>query len=148
MVFTIRKGQVADLPKLHELVMKLATFEKAPERVISNPKSYETDFLENWFDFLVAEVEGKVVGIALYFKAYSTWRGKSLYLDDLYVEEDYRKSGIGKALIQEYLNIAKQMNTNLAWWQVLDWNKNAVEMYEKMGAVLDEEWINCKIDLV
>jgi ribosomal protein S18 acetylase RimI-like enzyme len=84
--------------------------------------------------------------MALYFFAYYTWVGKSLYLDDLYVKESYRKLKIGSALLNEVMKIAKAENCKRVRWQVLHWNQNAINLYKKVGAFIDEEWLNCDFD--
>jgi len=95
------------------------------------------------FDFFVAISNGEVIGMAIYFFAYFTCVGKSLYLDDLYVKPEFRGKGIAKQLVNNVFKTAKSNNCKRVRWQVLDWNANAIEMYKKLGANLDTEWINC-----
>jgi len=94
---------------------------------------------------LVAELENKIVGMAIYFTKYSTWKGKGLYLDDLVVNETFRKRGIGKKLFDAVLKVAKDEGMKTMHWQVLDWNTPAIEFYKKYGASLEGEWIDCKL---
>ena len=100
---------------------------------------------KKYFEFFVAEVDGEIVGMALYFFAYYTWVGKSLYLDDLYVKPEYRGLNIGKALLEKIIEVAKEENCMRMRWQVLDWNNTAIEFYKKMNASLSQEWINCDL---
>lgn len=143
----IRKGLKSDLPHVLNLVKELAAYEKAPTEVAVTIDEMERDgFGENpVFDFFVAEYENNIIGIALYYYKYSTWKGKCIFLEDLIVTEKYRKSGIGKKLFDEVVKVAKEMKVRRLEWQVLDWNQPAIEFYKKLNANFDEEWINCKL---
>ncbi len=145
----IRAGVKADLPQVHDLIKELALFEKAPEQVITTVETMERDGFGNTplFNFIVAEVNGKIVGMALYFVKYSTWRGKGLFLDDLIVTESYRGKGIGDQLLRAYMDEGKRQNATQLHWQVLDWNTPAVDFYKKIGARIEAEWWDCKINL-
>lgn len=143
----IRKGTSHDLPEIHRLVADLAEYEKAPEEFIATIEEYERDFSAGIFDFIVAEVSGKIVGMALYYMAYSTWKGKMLYLEDFVVEEAARGKGIGKLLFDAFLHLAREAGCRLVKWQVLDWNTPAIEFYERCGATMESEWYNGKIFL-
>lgn len=131
------------------LVKELALFEKAPEQVTNS----EADMLRDGFGeqpvfrSLVAECEGQVVGLAIFFVKYSTWKGKGLYLDDLIVTETYRGRGIGLALLKAYLEEARRSGARQVHWQVLDWNQPAIDLYKKMGASLEAEWLDCKMNV-
>ena len=142
----IRKGEKRDLPAVLELVKELAMFEKAPDAVTNTAKDMERDFSESVFDFHIAELDGKIVGIALYFVKYSTWKGKALFLDDLIVSEKHRGKGIGKKLFDAYMAEAKQIGAKQVHWQVLDWNTPAIDFYKKMSASVDAEWLDCKLN--
>lgn len=148
MSLTIRKGEKRDLPQVLELVKELALFERAPHEVTNTVKEMEQDgFSENpAFRFHVAELEGKIVGIALYFIKYSTWKGKGLYLDDLIVSEKYRGQGIGKKLLDAFIAEAKSIGAKQVHWQVLDWNTPAIDFYKKINASVDAEWLDCKMN--
>jgi len=143
----IRKGGKEDLPAVLGLIRELALFEKAPEQVTNTVKDMENDcFGKNpAFDFYVAELNNEVVGMAVYFIKYSTWKGKGLYLDDLYVTEKHRGKGIGKKLFDQIIAEAKNQNAKQLHWQVLDWNTPAIEFYKKYNASIDAEWLDCKI---
>ena len=145
----IRAGVKSDLPQIHDLIKELALFEKAPEQVITTVETMERDGFGNTplFNFIVAEVNGKIVGMALYFVKYSTWRGKGLYLDDLIVTESYRGKGIGNQLLSAYMDEGKRQNATQLHWQVLDWNTPAIDFYKKIGARIEAEWWDCKINL-
>ena len=145
----IRAGVKSDLPQIHDLIKELALFEKAPEQVITTVETMERDGFGNTplFNFIVAEVTGKIVGMALYFVKYSTWRGKGLYLDDLIVTESYRGKGIGNQLLSAYMDEGKRQNATQLHWQVLDWNTPAIDFYKKIGARIEAEWWDCKINL-
>lgn len=142
----IRPGNTDDIDDLMKLIRELAEFEKAPEMVDNNSEKLREDFVAHKaFDFLVAQVDGEVVGISLYYPRYSTWRGRCMYLEDLYVQPKYRGMGIGLKLLQATAEIAKRSGAVRLDWQVLDWNTPAVEFYEKQGAVVEKEWWNCKL---
>jgi GNAT superfamily N-acetyltransferase len=106
--FSIFKACEDDMHGIFECVKELAVFEKEPDSVITNPEIYLNDWLKAWFDVLVAKADQKIVGIALYHPAYSSWRGRMMYLDDLIVTEDYRGMGIGKALLEAFLEESKK----------------------------------------
>jgi GNAT superfamily N-acetyltransferase len=147
MNIAIRKGTKTDLPAVLNLVKELAIYEKAPNEVTVTLSDMERDgFGENpIFSFFVAETDGKVVGIALYYIKYSTWKGKCVFLEDIIVTEAYRQYGIGKKLFDEVVKVAKAMNVKRLEWQVLEWNEPAIKFYKKLNAHFDEEWINCKL---
>jgi len=147
MNIAIRKGTKTDLPAVLNLVKELAIYEKAPNEVTVTLNDMERDgFGENpIFSFFVAETDGKVVGIALYYIKYSTWKGKCVFLEDIIVTETYRQYGIGKKLFDEVVKVAKAMNVKRLEWQVLEWNEPAIKFYKKLNAHFDEEWINCKL---
>jgi GNAT superfamily N-acetyltransferase len=144
----IRKGKKEDLPEVLALIRELALFEKAPEQVTNTLAAMESDGFSNHpvFGFHVATLNGKVVGMALYFIKYSTWKGKGLYLDDLVVTEQHRGKGIGTQLFNAYIAEARKVNANQVHWQVLDWNTPAISLYKKIGASLETEWLDCKLN--
>ena len=145
MFINIRKATEADFPAILGLIKELALFEKAPEKVTNTVEQMKEE--QALFQSIVAENNnGEIVGMALYFFAYYTWVGKSLYLDDLYVKESYRKLKIGSALLNEVMKIAREENCKRVRWQVLHWNQNAINLYKKVGAFIDEEWLNCDFD--
>ncbi|MCX6291391.1 MAG: GNAT family N-acetyltransferase [Bacteroidetes bacterium] len=147
MNFLIRKGIKSDLPSVLSLIRELALFEKAPGEVTNTVKEMERDgFGENQvFGFYVAETGGKIIGLAVYYVKYSTWKGKGLYLDDLIVSEAYRGKGAGQKLFDAFMSEAKSIGAKQVHWQVLDWNTPAIEFYKKLGSTVDAEWLDCKM---
>lgn len=144
----IRKGTKADLPQTLELIRELALYEKAPEQVDNSVERMEIDGFGDKpvFDFFVAEKGQDIKGIAIYYYRYSTWKGKSIYLEDLVVRESERGSGIGKKLLDAVVMEALATDSRQVTWQVLDWNEPAINFYKKLGAELDGEWINCRLN--
>lgn len=143
----IRPGNAQDLPAVHALVGELAAYEKAAHEFTASIADYERDFAAGIFECLVAEVEGEIVGMALYYMTYSTWKGRMLYLEDFVVKEQWRKHGIGQLLFDGYLQRAEDLGCRLAKWQVLDWNEPALAFYKKNQAIIEKEWWNGKIFL-
>lgn len=143
----IRKGHRDDLPQVYALIKELAEFERAPQEVTNTLEDMELDgFGENpIFRFFVAESEAAIVGIALYYIGYSTWKGKMLFLEDLVVTEKLRRAGIGRKLFKAVAQEAKKTRAKRFKWQVLEWNEPAIAFYKKIGANLDGEWINCNM---
>lgn len=145
MNFNIRKANRKDYPSILGLIKELAAFEKASEKVTNTVAQMEAE--ENLFECFVVENESQeIIAMALYYFTYFTWVGKSLYLDDLYVQEAFRGNQIGSDLIKEIFKVAKENNCKRVRWQVLDWNEPAVKFYEKIGATIDKEWYNCDFD--
>jgi GNAT superfamily N-acetyltransferase len=145
---TLRKGTKADLPRALELIIELATFERAPEQVINTVNQMEKDgFGENpVYGFFVAENENGIVGLALYYWRYSTWKGKRIWLEDIIVTESERGKGIGKLLFEKMLTFCVQENSQGMMWQVLDWNKPAIDFYKKYDSTVSGEWLNCTLE--
>jgi GNAT superfamily N-acetyltransferase len=143
----IRKGKEADLKDVYLLIKELAAYENASGEVETTVESMIKDaFAENpLFEFLVAEYEGTIIGTAVYYFAYSTWKGKVLYLEDIVIKEIYRRKGIGTLLFNELTEIAKLEKVKRMSWQVLEWNKPAIDFYKKINTNFDAEWINCKL---
>jgi GNAT superfamily N-acetyltransferase len=144
----VRKGTPEDVPQVFKLVQELAVYEKAADQVSNTPEQMlEDGFGPNpIYGLLVAEVDGKIVGISMYYTRYSTWKGKRLYLEDLIVTESMRGSGLGKMLLNATIAEARATQCTGVMWQVLDWNEPAIKFYESYGARLDAEWINCHLD--
>ena len=142
----IRKEKPGDETAIMGLVQELAEYEKAPNEVINTPKQLAIDIFEDAIcECFVYELEGVIHGMALYYISYSTWKGRSMYLEDLYIQPDYRRGGMGKNLFQKIVDTAKEMGVKRMDWQVLDWNKPAIAFYKKIGATLDPEWINGRL---
>ena len=144
----IRAGVKEDLPQVFDLIKELAEYEKAPHEVDNSLESMEEDGFGPVpvFGFHVAEVGNKIIGISLYYYRYSTWKGKSLYLEDLVVRASARGRGLGKRLFDAIVKEAKATRCRQINWQVLDWNEPAIRFYKRLGTQLDGEWVNCKLD--
>jgi GNAT superfamily N-acetyltransferase len=149
MSIIIRESVREDVPAMFELIKELALYEKAPEQVTNTiEQMYVDGFGENpIFGTIVSEVDGVVVGMALYYFRYSTWKGKRLYLEDLIVSETMRGRGLGEKLLEATIEQARKTACTGLMWQVLDWNEPAINFYKKFGARFDEEWLNVHIDL-
>jgi GNAT superfamily N-acetyltransferase len=144
MNINIRTAVEQDCPALLELIHELALYEKAPEEVtVTLDEFIDAGFGKQpvWKAF-VAEVQGRIVGFALYYIRYSTWKGCRLYLEDFIVTEDYRGKGIGKLLFETVMQEARDQGYNGMSWQVLDWNEPAIHFYNKYKVSLEEGWLN------
>lgn len=150
MSFIIRHGDEKDVPGIMKLVRELALFERAPEEVVNTEKILLQDGFGKHpiYKVIVAEAadDNEIIGMALYYTAYSTWKGKMLFLDDLVVTESHRRFGIGRKLINEFLRDAKEQGVNQIRWQVLEWNTPAIEFYKSLGVEMDAEWITVKMN--
>ena len=142
MDITIRKAKKEDMSRVHELIMELAVYEKLPQEVELNQSDLVNDaFGENpLFHCFVAEVNSKVEGMAIIYNRYSTWKGKTLHLEDLIVTKNMRNKGIGALLLDKVILFGKQMNVKRISWEVIDWNKKAIKFYERKGAKLISDW--------
>ncbi len=147
MSIVLRQGEAVDIPEVLELVKQLADFEKAPNEVeVTIKEMSEWGFGSNKvFDFFVLLKNDRIVGTAIYYYKYSTWKGRCLFLEDIIVTETERNQGFGKLLFNEVVQVAKNQKVRRMEWQVLDWNTNAIEFYKKYNSNFDGEWINCKL---
>ena len=138
----IRKATKNDMPSVLELIQELAIFEKEPDAVVVTVDDLIRDgFSENpLFQCFVAEVENEIIGMALYYYRYSTWKGKTIHLEDLIVKENKRGTGAGFALYKEIIKQGKSENVRRIEWNVLDWNTPAIDFYEKSGAKVLGDW--------
>ena len=144
---TIRVAQREDCLRLLELVNELALFEKAPEEVTVTLQEFEDAGFGGspvWKAF-VAEIDGLIVGFALYYIRYSTWKGCRMYLEDLIITEPMRGRGIGKLLFNRLIAEAKELGFSGMVWQVLDWNEPAINFYKKYEASIDAGWLNAAL---
>ncbi|MBL0052961.1 MAG: GNAT family N-acetyltransferase [Bacteroidetes bacterium] len=144
----IRKAKKEDCAGALALIKELALFEKAPEEVTNTVYDMEQDGFgaQPVFQMHVAECENKIVGIAIYFTKYSTWKGKGVYLDDIVVTESMRGKKIGRQLFDAVIEHCNAIGAKQLHWQVLDWNEPAISFYKKYNADLDPEWINGKLN--
>jgi ribosomal protein S18 acetylase RimI-like enzyme len=153
----IRKGEKKDMKAVLELIQELATFEKEPDAVVVTVADLERDgFGENpLFYTFVAEVDDdssngghpkQIVGVALYYYRYSTWKGRTIHLEDLIVKETMRGLGVGTALYTEIINQGKKDQVRRIEWAVLDWNTAAIDFYSKSGAKVLDDWRVAQMD--
>jgi GNAT superfamily N-acetyltransferase len=144
----IRKGTAEDMNAVLSLIQELAVFEKEPDAVLITVEDLIHDgFGPNpLFNVFVAELNSEVVGIALYYYRYSTWKGKTIHLEDLVVKEKMRGTGIGSALYSEIMKQAKKEKVRRVEWNVLDWNTPAIDFYKKSGAQVFNDWRVVQMD--
>ena len=144
----IRKGTPNDMPAVLDLITELAIFEKEPNAVVITAEDLIRDgFSENpLFHTFVAEVDNQIIGIALYYYRFSTWKGKTIHLEDLIVKENSRGTGAGFALYSEIIKQGKKDNVRRIEWNVLDWNTPAIDFYEKSGAKVLNDWRVVQMD--
>ena len=141
----IRRATKEDCPRIMELIYELAVYEKAPdEMTVSLEHFEESGFGANpvWWAF-VTEVDGIVVGFALYYIRYSTWKGQRMYLEDIVITENMRGKGLGGALFEKLIEEMHEKKLNGIVWQVLEWNEPAINFYKKYDVTFDSEWVNC-----
>jgi ribosomal protein S18 acetylase RimI-like enzyme len=139
----IRKAERKDVQTIFDLIKELALYEKAPEQVTNTAQQLLHDlFIDPICEAIVAEEKEAVLGFALFYTSYSTWKGRSMYLEDFYVSENERKRGVGQLLFDEVIKTAQKRNMARMDWQVLEWNQLAIDFYKKNKALLDPEWIN------
>jgi GNAT superfamily N-acetyltransferase len=143
----VRVGVEADIPFVLQLIHELAVYEKEPDEVeVTKEQMLQWGFGKNsLFNFFVAEQEEKVIGLALYYYKYSTWKGKCIFLEDIIVTEKYRNKKIGSMLFESVVKVAKQEGVKRLEWQVLHWNDTAIAFYKKYNANLDDNWVNGKL---
>lgn len=143
----MRHALKEDCPAMMELIRELAAYEKAPQEVTVSMEHFtESGFGEKpvWWA-IVAEENGKILGLALYYIRYSTWKGQAMYLEDIIVTEKARGRGIGTLLFDRLIQEAKEKKFNRITWQVLEWNEPAIQFYRKYNADFDAEWVNCSV---
>tara|TARA_R110002126_G_scaffold156796_3_gene304247 strand:+ start:1659 stop:2159 length:501 start_codon:yes stop_codon:yes gene_type:complete len=151
----IRKGQPEDMSAVLGLIQELAIFEKEPDAVLVTVEDLVRDGFgpQPLFNVFVAEVESEndkekkeIVGIALYYYRFSTWKGKTIHLEDLVVKESMRGTGLGYALYSEIIKQGKKDQVRRVEWNVLDWNTPAIDFYEKSGAKVLRDWYVVQMD--
>ena len=142
MEYTIRTSRKEDMGQVHQLIQELATFEKEDNAVEVTIKDLEEDgFGKNpLFHCFVAEKEGRIVGMALVYPRYSTWKGPVIHLEDLIVTKEMRGSGLGTALLNEVVTYGHDLGVKRISWEVLDWNEPAIGFYESKGANVMRDW--------
>jgi GNAT superfamily N-acetyltransferase len=144
MKFIIRKAEKKDVSDILRLIKELALYEKSPDEVKVTLEELENDgFGSNAaYKAFVAEGEGAILGMAVYYIKYSTWKGKCVFLEDLMVSQQYRRYGVGAKLFDAVVKAAKEMGVRKMDWQVLDWNEPAINFYKKYNTVFSDEWLN------
>ncbi|APZ46039.1 N-acetyltransferase [Polaribacter reichenbachii] len=142
MSFNIRLGEERDMQSVLDLITELAVFEKEPEAVEITVEDLISDGFSKHpkFKVFVAEQENKIIGIALFYERFSTWKGRTIHLEDLIVTKEKQKIGAGKALYTAVLKYAYDNNFNRVAWEVIDWNTNAIEFYKSTGATYLNDW--------
>jgi len=148
MATTIRTAIPADVPQILLFIRALAVYERAPDAVTATEAGLMRDGfgLSPFYSCLIAEHDGQPAGFALYFFNYSTWMGQpGIYLEDLFVQPEFRGLGIGKALLKRVAAIAVEKGCERLQWEVLDWNTPAIEFYRAMGAEFLDEWRNVRL---
>ncbi|SDR76324.1 hypothetical protein SAMN04487764_0578 [Gillisia sp. Hel1_33_143] len=148
MEYNIRPAKKEDLPQILDLIKELAAFEKEPDAVEVDLNTLEEEgFGENpLFNCFVAEVENKIEGMALIYFRFSTWKGRTVHLEDLIVREHMRGTGLGSALYKKVIEFAVEKGVKRTEWVVLDWNKPAVEFYQRSGATVFDNWNTVQMD--
>ena len=142
MNYTIRKATETDMPQVLNLIQQLAVFEKEPNAVVITASDLVKDgFGKNpLFTCFVAAMKTEIIGIALIYYRYSTWKGKVIHLEDLIVNQKFRGNGIGEALLNEVVKYGKSKGVKRITWEVLDWNTPAIDFYKNRGATIMDEW--------
>ncbi|MBR9853173.1 MAG: GNAT family N-acetyltransferase [Algicola sp.] len=148
MEYTIRKARIEDMEQVLNLVQELADFEKEPNAVeVTKDDLVKDGFGEQkMFQCFVAETEKGIVGIALVYPRYSTWKGPVIHLEDLIVSEKMRGSGLGTALLDQVVKYGADLGVKRISWEVLDWNEPAIDFYEKKGANVLRDWDVVQLD--
>lgn len=148
MEYTIRKAQKGDLPSVLELIKELAAFENEPGAVDITVETLEKEGFGNHplFICFVAEVEGSIEGMALCYHRFSTWKGRTLHLEDLIVRKDKRGTGLGSALYKKVILFAQEQGVKRVEWVVLDWNQHAIDFYARSGANILKDWHIVQMD--
>ncbi len=141
----IRKGTIQDYEQIFALMKAFAHFQKTPEKLHVTLEQMMED--KNLFQCLVAENNGIIIAFASFFFAYYSWTGKAIYLDDLYVKDEYRKENIGTKLLNAVIQFAKENNCKTVRWLVSRWNENAIDFYKKIGAEIEETEVVCVYNL-
>jgi len=143
----IRNATINDVPEMHALIAELAKYERAEHEFVLSIDQLKDDGFgaKPIYQAFIATIDQQVVGMALLYTKYSTWKGKCIFLEDIIVTESMRGKGIGFSLFNQCIQYAKAQDAGRLEWQVLDWNTPAIEFYKKFAAQLDPTWINGKL---
>jgi GNAT superfamily N-acetyltransferase len=144
----IREGTVRDMPAVLQLIKELAAFEKEPEAVVVTVDELVRDGFGSTplFHTFVAEQDNEIIGMAVFYYRYSTWKGKTIHLEDLIVKEEKRGTGAGSALYKEVIKFARREGVRRVEWVVLNWNTPAIEFYERSGAAILNDWLTVQMN--
>ena len=145
MNYRVRVAEKRDLNAIRKMVVELAIYEQEPDAVLIDDSYYEESFESGLFSAIIAENDEEIIGIAIYYMTFSTWKGKMLWLEDLVVKEEYRRIGIGQAIWNQLIKEAKRQGAKQMKWQVLDWNEVALNFYHKNDATIEKGWWNGKL---
>lgn len=145
---SIRQAKMSDCSFILAMINELALFEKAPNEVKITLEQLEQDGfgMKPLYKSIILEEDGERIGFALFYNRYSTWKGKSLYLEDLYIQTQHRGKGAGRKVMNYLKGLATETDCFRFEWQVLDWNVRGIDFYKSLGATLDDEWINCRLE--
>lgn len=148
MKIIIREAQKDDMSDVISLIKELAEFEKEPNEVdIDSTVLVNDGFEENsYFKCFVAEYKDSIIGTAIIYNRYSTWKGRTIHLEDLIVTEKMRANGVGTLLLNQVVNYAKKLNVKRVSWEVINWNKKAIKFYLKKGALIKQDWSIVHLD--
>ncbi|HMS97620.1 MAG TPA: GNAT family N-acetyltransferase [Saprospiraceae bacterium] len=146
-MITFRKSTREDLPAIHGLVVELAVFEKEPDAVRASLAEYQDSYDKGIIDAILALDGEEIIGMAFYYPIFSSWNGRTLYLEDFIVKDSHRNQGIGQMLFDAFVEEAKQQGCRQAKWQVLDWNTEAIRFYERNKASIEKNWWNGRLEL-
>lgn len=146
-MITLRQAERMDLAAVLALVKDLAVFEKEPDAVRARLEEYQKSYDDGIIRAILAELGEEVVGMVLFYPIFSSWNGRTLYLEDFIVKDSHRNMGIGQMLFDAFVEEAKNQGCRQAKWQVLDWNKEAIRFYERNGAFIETNWWNGRIEL-
>jgi GNAT superfamily N-acetyltransferase len=147
---TIRAAGAEDASLILEFVRELAEYERAPDAVKVTEAELVRDGFSGagearYFEAIIAEKDGEPAGLALFFPVYSTWRGRAMHLEDLFVRPRFRGLGIGRALLTKVAALAVERKCVILYWHVLDWNTPAIDFYKTLGAEPLEEWKRMRV---
>lgn len=143
----IRQAGPADVPALHGLVAELARYVDALPHFTATVEAYQKDFEDGFYHAIVAEDDGRVIGMALYYFVYSTWKGRMIYLEDFVLEPTYRRRGIGQRLWDTLQERGRERGCKLLKWQIVDTNTEALKFYAAQDATIENNWLNGKLEL-
>jgi len=142
----IREAKRDDCDAIYDLICELAAFERAEDEVDITPADLAEDIFgpRSILEVLLLEFDSEIVGAAMIYEKYSTWKGRAVHLEDLIVKEAHRGKGYGAALFEAVIELAKKREYSRMDWQVLDWNESAIGFYKKYGALFLDEWVDCR----